>query len=92
MAGAVVLIDLMYASVGIAGLGQAVDGGWMRVAFGVPSAAVLVVFGVRTAWAGLSARAGLESEYDDVVLPRHAFLTPILAMAVGVARRRLARG
>jgi putative LysE/RhtB family amino acid efflux pump len=56
-------------------------GGSLRLAFGLASAAVLIAVGVRTAWVGFNARAGLESE-EDVVLPRRAFLTTIAATAL----------
>jgi putative LysE/RhtB family amino acid efflux pump len=81
MAAAVVVIDLSYAVVGLAGVGGLLNGGSLRLGFGLASAAVLVGIGMRTLWIGWRARVGLESA-DEVVAPSHAFLTAIAATAL----------
>jgi putative LysE/RhtB family amino acid efflux pump len=72
MAAAVATIDLAYATVGLAGFGSLLDGGLLRLSFGLASAAILVLVGARTAWVGWRARVGLES-VEDVAAPRRAF-------------------
>jgi threonine/homoserine/homoserine lactone efflux protein len=81
MAAAVVGIDLAYAVVGLAGVGNLLNGGSLRLWFGLVSAAVLIGIGLRTLWKGWRARAGLESE-DEVVAPSRAFLTAVAATAL----------
>ena len=81
MAAAVATVDLLYAVVGLAGVGRALAGGPERLVFGLVSAAVLVVIGVRTTWAGLRARLGLETG-AEVVEPRRAFATALAATAL----------
>lgn len=81
MAAAVVVIDLGYAVVGLAGVGSLLNGGSLRVWFGLVSAAVLIGIGVRMFWIGWRARVGLESA-DEVVVPSRAFLTAIAATAL----------
>jgi putative LysE/RhtB family amino acid efflux pump len=81
MAAAVALIDLLYATLGVAGVGRALNGGPTRLAFGLASAAILIVIGLRTVWTGLRVRSGLEHA-DDVVLPRRAFATAVAATAL----------
>jgi putative LysE/RhtB family amino acid efflux pump len=72
MAAAVATIDLAYATLGLAGVGRLLNGGPLRVSFGLASATILVVIGARTAWVGWRARVGLES-VEDVAAPRRAF-------------------
>jgi threonine/homoserine/homoserine lactone efflux protein len=81
MATAVVVIDLGYAVVGLAGVGSVLSGGSLRLWFGLVSAAVLVGIGMRTLWIGWRARMGLELA-DDVVIPSRAFLTAVAATAL----------
>jgi putative LysE/RhtB family amino acid efflux pump len=81
MAAAVAAIDLLYAAVGLAGIGRLLNGGAMQVSFGLVSAAILVGVGARTLWLGWRARLGLESA-DDVVVPSRAFLTAVAATAL----------
>lgn len=81
MACAVVLIDLGYAIVGLAGVGGLLNGGSLRVWFGLLSAAVLIGIGMRTLWIGWRARVGLESDHE-VVAPSRAFLTAVAATAL----------
>ena len=81
MAAAVAGIDLVYAIVGLAGVGQLLNGGSVRLWLGLVSAAVLVGIGARTLWLGWRARIGLESA-DEVVVPSRAFLTAVAATAL----------
>jgi threonine/homoserine/homoserine lactone efflux protein len=81
MAGAVTLIDLLYATLGLAGIGQLLDGGVVQPVLGLVSAAILITIGARTAWAGFRARSGLESA-EEIVAPRQAFLTAVAATAL----------
>jgi hypothetical protein len=60
MAAAVAAIDLIYAVVGLAGVGRLLNGGSVRLWLGLVSAAVLVAIGARTLWIGWRARVGLE--------------------------------
>jgi putative LysE/RhtB family amino acid efflux pump len=81
MAGAVALVDVLYGTLGLAGVGQLLNGGVLRLALGLVSAAILVAIGVRTVSMGFRARLGLE-DADDVVAPRRAFLTALAATAL----------
>src|SRR5436305_1308178 len=82
MAAAVALVDLVYASLGLAGAARAVDAAsGARVALGLLGAAVLVVLGVRTIWSGFRARLGLETA-AEVATPRRAFATALAATAL----------
>jgi putative LysE/RhtB family amino acid efflux pump len=81
MAAAVAGIDLLYAAIGLAGVGSLLNGGAVRLWLGLASAAILVGIGARTFWMGWRARFGLESA-EDVVAPRRAFLTAVAATAL----------
>jgi putative LysE/RhtB family amino acid efflux pump len=81
MAAAVAGIDLLYAAVGLAGVGALLNATSMRLWLGLVSAAVLVVIGARTFWIGWRARFGLECA-DDIVAPSRAFLTAVAATAL----------
>jgi threonine/homoserine/homoserine lactone efflux protein len=81
MAAAVTFVDLLYATVGLMGVGALFAGDVFRVTLGLVSAAVLVVIGVRTAWTGIRARLGHEWP-EHVLRPRQAFLTAIAATAL----------
>jgi putative LysE/RhtB family amino acid efflux pump len=81
MAAAVSAIDVLYAALGLAGVGRLLDAGGVRVALGLVSATILVALGVRTLWLGVRARAGLE-DAAEVVHPRRAFLTAVAATAL----------
>ena len=81
MAAAVALVDLLYAGLGLAGVGRLLSDAPLRLAFGVVSAAIMIAIGARTANAGLRARIGLERA-ADVVEPRRAFLTAVAATAL----------
>jgi threonine/homoserine/homoserine lactone efflux protein len=81
MAVGVALVDLLYAVVGLAGIGRLLSGGPARLAFGLASAAILIAIGLRTAATGVRARIGLE-DAADVVAPRRAFVTAVAATAL----------
>lgn len=78
-AGAAV-VDLVYASLGVAGAGRVLAVSSLRLAFGLLGAAVLTVIGVRTVWAAARVRMGGETD-DEVVRPREAFRTAVVATA-----------
>jgi threonine/homoserine/homoserine lactone efflux protein len=82
MAAAVALVDLLYATLGIAGAARLVDAAdGARLALGLLGGAVLVVIGVRTIWSGFRARLGLETA-AEVRTPRRAFVTALAATAL----------
>ena len=81
MACAVASVDVLYATLGLAGVGRALTGGTPPLLLGLASAAILAAVGARTAWTGLRARAGLELR-DEVVAPRRAFVTALAATAL----------
>jgi threonine/homoserine/homoserine lactone efflux protein len=81
MAGAVALVDVLYGTLGLAGVGRLLNEGVLRLALGLVSAAILVAIGTRTVWLGFRARLGLE-DTEDVVAPRRAFLTAVAATAL----------
>ena len=80
MAGAVAIVDVLYAALGLAGAGQLLDDG-ARLALGLVSATILLVIGVRTLWRGLRARSGAEAD-DEVATPKRGFATAIAATAL----------
>jgi threonine/homoserine/homoserine lactone efflux protein len=81
MALAVALIDVIYASLGLLGIGRLLNGGTVSETLGLVSAAILIVIGARTARIGLHARLGLESPRETIV-PRRAFATAVAATAL----------
>jgi threonine/homoserine/homoserine lactone efflux protein len=81
MAIAVALIDLLYASLGLAGVGRLLQAEALRLALGLVSASVLIGIGARTVVRGLRARSGLETELE-VAAPRQAFATAAAATAL----------
>lgn len=81
MATAVAVIDLLYATLGLAGAGQLLDAGAVRIALGLFSAAILIGIGARSLWRGVRARSGALSD-DDLATPGQAFATAIAAMAL----------
>ncbi len=81
MAGAVALIDVLYATVGLAGAGELLEADRLQLALGLVSGVILVAVGVRTIWIGMRARFGLELA-DDVLGPRRAFVTTVAATAL----------
>jgi putative LysE/RhtB family amino acid efflux pump len=81
MAGAVAAIDLLYATLGLAGVGGLLSDGMLRIGFGAASAAILVALGLRTLRLGFRARFGLEMAHE-IVEPRRAFATAVAATAL----------
>jgi putative LysE/RhtB family amino acid efflux pump len=81
MAGAVALIDVTYAALGLAGTGTLLDAATVRLTLGLVSAAILIGIGARTLWRGLRARIGAEAE-EEVATPASAFATAIAATAL----------
>jgi putative LysE/RhtB family amino acid efflux pump len=81
MAGAVALVDVLYATAGLAGAGSLLGGGRARVGLGLVSAAILAGIGLRTMWTGWQARSGFELA-AAVVMPDRAFLTAVAATAL----------
>ncbi len=82
MAAAVALVDLLYASLGLAGAARLIDAAdGARVALGVLGAAVLIMLGLRTIWSGFRARLGFETP-AEVATPRRAFATAFAATAL----------
>jgi putative LysE/RhtB family amino acid efflux pump len=81
MACAVAAVDLLYASLGLAGVGRLLSAGPLRLSLGIASASILILIGARTLRLGFRARFGLEST-DEVVHPRRAFVTALAATAL----------
>ena len=81
MATAVALIDPLYATLGLAGAGQLLHAGAVRIALGLLSAAILIGIGARSLWRGVRARGGALSD-EDLATPGQAFATAIAAMAL----------
>jgi putative LysE/RhtB family amino acid efflux pump len=81
MAASVASIDVLYASLGLAGIGRLFVSSWAGTALGLVSAAILVALGLRTVWLGLRARSGLE-DGSEVVVPSRAFVTASAATAL----------
>ena len=80
MATAVAGVDLVYATVGLAGVGRVLEGGAVQVVLGLVTAAILIAIGARSIWFGVRAR--LELAFADQVQPRRAFQTAIVASAL----------
>jgi putative LysE/RhtB family amino acid efflux pump len=74
------LIDLLYASLGLAGAASLLEIDALRVALGVVGALVLGAIGVRTLWAAFRVRLGGEAE-EEVATPPRAFVTALAATA-----------
>jgi threonine/homoserine/homoserine lactone efflux protein len=74
------LIDLLYASLGLAGAASLLEIDALRVALGVAGALVLGAIGVRTLWAAFRVRLGGEAE-EEVATPPRAFVTALAATA-----------
>ena len=82
MGGAVAVVDLGYAALGIAGVARALEAtDGVRIVLGFVGAAVLVALGLRAVWIGFRARFGLETE-EEVATPRRAFATAFAATAL----------
>jgi putative LysE/RhtB family amino acid efflux pump len=74
------LVDLLYASLGLAGAASLLEAEGLRVAFGLLGAAVLAYIGGKTLWSAFRVRLGGESE-EEVATPRRAFATAVAATA-----------
>jgi threonine/homoserine/homoserine lactone efflux protein len=74
------LIDLLYASLGLAGAASLLEVDALRIVLGVAGALVLGAIGARTLWAAFRVRLGGESE-DEVATPKRAFATALAATA-----------
>src|SRR5262249_62370265 len=70
LAAAVAAIDLAYAVVGLAGVGRLLNGGSVRLWFGLVSAAILIAIGARTLWIGWRPPVGPASAAEVVGPPR----------------------
>jgi putative LysE/RhtB family amino acid efflux pump len=81
MACAVAAVDLLYATLGLAGVGRLLSTGPLRLSLGIASASILILIGARTLRLGFRARFGFEST-DEVVHPRRAFVTALAATAL----------
>jgi putative LysE/RhtB family amino acid efflux pump len=81
MALAVASIDLLYASLGLAGAGQLLGSSPARLVLGLLSATILIGIGVRTLWRGVRARIAAEDE-REVATPKVAFATAVAATAL----------
>ncbi len=79
-AGAVALVDLLYAAAGLAGAGALLTIEPLRMAFGVVGALVLVVIGVRTLASAHRLRLGAELP-EETATPWAAFRTGVVATA-----------
>jgi threonine/homoserine/homoserine lactone efflux protein len=78
-AGAAV-IDLLYASLGLAGAASLLEIDALRIVLGVVGALVLGAIGARTLWAAFRIRLGGEGE-EEVATPGRAFATALAATA-----------
>ena len=74
------LIDLLYASLGLAGAASLLEIDALRIVLGVVGAIVLGVIGARTVWAAFRVRLGGEAE-EEVATPLRAFATALAATA-----------
>jgi threonine/homoserine/homoserine lactone efflux protein len=74
------LVDLLYASLGLAGAASLLEVEELRLAFGLLGAGVLGYIGYRTLWSAFRVRLGGESE-AEVATPRRAFATAVAATA-----------
>jgi threonine/homoserine/homoserine lactone efflux protein len=74
------LVDLLYASLGLAGAASLLELAELRVAFGLLGAGVLAYIGWRTLWSAFRVRLGGESQ-EEVHSPRRAFATAVAATA-----------
>lgn len=74
------LIDLLYASLGLAGVASLLEVDALRIVLGVVGALVLGAIGARTLWAAFRVRLGGEAE-EEVATPARAFATALAATA-----------
>jgi threonine/homoserine/homoserine lactone efflux protein len=81
MAVGVSLVDLLYATLGLAGLSQFARSSVVQLGLGAFGAASLAVIGARTLWLGLRARVGAETGTEVDAVGR-AFTTAVAATAL----------
>jgi putative LysE/RhtB family amino acid efflux pump len=74
------LIDLLYASLGLAGAASLLEIDALRIVLGVLGAVVLGAIGARTLWAAFRVRLGGETG-EEVATPRRTFATALAATA-----------
>lgn len=74
------LIDLLYASLGLAGAASLLEIDALRLSLGALGALVLALIGARTLWAAFRVRLGGEVD-AEVATPRRAFATALAATA-----------
>jgi putative LysE/RhtB family amino acid efflux pump len=74
------LIDLLYASLGLAGAASLLEIDALRLSLGALGALVLALIGARTLWAAFRVRLGGEVP-AEVATPRRAFATALAATA-----------
>ena len=74
------LIDLLYASLGLAGAASLLEIDALRVSLGALGAVVLATIGARTLWAAFRVRLGGEAP-GEVATPTRAFATALAATA-----------
>jgi putative LysE/RhtB family amino acid efflux pump len=79
IAGAIAVIDLLYAALGAAGAAPLLAIGPLETVLGLLGAAVLVFFGVRTLWSAFRIRLGTDE--GEAMSPKRAFLTALSATA-----------
>jgi threonine/homoserine/homoserine lactone efflux protein len=74
------LVDVVYATLGVAGAGRLLEIGPAETVFGLFGAAVLLYLGSRNLVNAVRIRQGLETD-DEVLRPWPAFRTALVAMA-----------
>ena len=74
------IVDLLYASLGVAGAASLLEIDALRVGLGALGAIVLAVIGARTLWAAFRVRLGGELP-EEVASPGRAFATSLAATA-----------
>lgn len=74
------IIDVTYASLGVAGTARLLSVGGLRIVLGLVGAAVLLVLGARTLWMARRVRDGGEAT-GEVATPARAFRVALVATA-----------
>ncbi|MEU6486133.1 LysE family transporter [Streptomyces sp. NPDC046887] len=77
-------IDMLYAGLGLAGVGRLLDVQVLRTALGLAGAVVMVYLGVRSLRSAFQARGAIDTE-GETVLPWAAFRTALTATAANPA-------
>ena len=84
------LVDFFYAGLGVLGAAQLVRITPVRLGLGLAGAAFLCWLGARTVWQATRVRAGAEAD-GEVLAPRAAFRTSVIATAVRRSVRRISK-